>query len=150
MRTLKTLLILILAITFFNCSNDDDINNPPVNANGCNYQGLTFEDNANNTMTLIPESDLTTDFFPNNNGPGIAAVEIFQSSGTGSMVFVTDVVTLNAAGTGTLMLNGTSYIVNVVCQIAGTTVGGEFRFDIVEPTLNIEAEFCVIIDAVIP
>jgi len=62
MRTLKTLLILILAITFFNCSNDDDINNPPVNANGCNYQGLTFEDNANNTMTLIPESDLTTDF----------------------------------------------------------------------------------------
>jgi len=59
--------------------------------------GLTYVDAANNTNIAISEADLTTYFFPNNNGPGIAAVEIFGTAPTGEfIVFVTNAVTLGA------------------------------------------------------
>lgn len=142
--TLKTLLILLLTITFFNCSNDDDINNPPVNANGCTFAGFTFEDMASNTQTLIPEADLTTQYLAaSSNGP---EVEVYQTNSPGNFNFTTTVVTLNATGTGTLNYNGNTYTVNVICQLAGTNIGDEFRFDITASGL--EAELCVVIDVI--
>lgn len=143
---LKMLLTLIVVVTFFNCSNDDDINNPAVNVSACTYAGFTFLDTGNNTQTLIPESDLTTDFFPNSLGLGMPQIEIFQTSGPSNMVFVTDVVTLNATGTGILQINTDVYTVNVVCQRAGTAVGDEFRFDVT--AAGLEVEFCVVTDGV--
>ena len=138
--TLKTLLALAITLTFFNCDNDDDAN-PPVNTNQCNYQGFTAEDSSGNTITLTPDSDLTTDFFlASSSGP---EVEIF--GGSPFITLVTTAVTLNAVQTNAnLGIGGTNYIVTVTCQRAGTSVGDEFRFDVTGN--GIEAEFCVEID----
>ncbi|MDO6600225.1 hypothetical protein [Tenacibaculum sp. 1_MG-2023] len=147
---MKTILKLTLLFTFFltlfNCDNDNG--NAP-NQNICNYEGLTFLDSSNNTQTILPETQLQTDFFPNNGGPGIAAVEIYETSNPGNIWFITDVVTLNGTGTGTLGIGNTNYTVNVTCQRAGTMIGEEFRFDIVT-TNGSEGELCVVIDNVTP
>jgi len=147
-NTIKTVSVFFLTITVFSCNNDDP-NNPAPNVNVCNYQGLTFDDNANNVHTVIPETDLTTDFFPNNSGPGIAAVEIYETSNGGNQNIVTSAVTLNAVDTNAILtVNGTSYTVTVTCQRAGSAVGDELRLDVT--TSGVEAEYCVVIDSVNP
>jgi hypothetical protein len=136
---LKTLTILCITLSLINCNND---NNPSPNDTQCNYQGFTFLDTNNNTQTVIPETDLTTDFFnTSSNGP---EVEIYQTSNPGGFNFTTTVTTLNATGTGTLNYNGNTYTVNVTCQRTGTAVGEEMRYDVTASGL--EVEFCVIID----
>lgn len=141
----KTTCIILLTIITFSCDNDTD---PSPNDDQCNYQGLTFLDTNSNTQTLISEADLTTTFFPNNGGTGVGGIEINKTTDPGSNWFTTDAVTLNATGTGTIRVNGTTYNVNVTCQRAGVAVGDEFRFDITGG--GAEAEFCVIIDIVTP
>jgi len=143
MKTLFKTTLLILSLTFFSCDND---NNPSPNDTQCNYEGLTFLDTSNSTQTLIPEANLTTDFFPNNGGPGIAAVEIY--GGTPFVVFTTNAVTVGASENINLLINGNTYPVTVTCQRAGTLVGDEFRFDITAN--NVEAEYYVVIDSVNP
>ncbi len=147
LKKTATVILFLSAILFLgvSCDNDSD---PSPNDNQCNYQGLTFLDTSNNTQTLILETDLTTDFFPNGLGAGVGQVEIYKTANPGQMNFVTGVVTQGATGAGTLMLNGTNYNVTVTCQRAGTTVGDEFRFDVTAS--GVEAEFCVIIDNVSP
>lgn len=132
---LKSILLLVVAITLFNCDNDD---NNADNQDDCNYAGFTFFD-SNNTQTLIPESDLITDFYyTSSNGP---EVEIYKAADPGNFWFVTLVVTDGATGGGQLSVNGTIYNVNVTCQRAGNAVGEEFRYDISGG--GIEAEYCV-------
>ena len=139
-------LIIVTATLFFSCDNDSSSS---PNDTQCNFDGLTFLDTSSNVQTLIAETLLTTDFFPNNGGAGIPGVEIFGTATTGEfVVFVTDVVTLNATGPGSISVNGTNYPVTVTCQRAGTAVGDEFRFDLVGS--GAEAEYCVVIDSVNP
>jgi hypothetical protein len=136
---LKTLLILSISFTLYNCDNDDG--NAP-NEDECEYAGFTFLDTSNNTQTLIPEAELTTDFFhTSSNGP---EVEIYRTNDPGNFWFVTTATALNATGTGQLSVDGTIYTVNVTCQRTGSAVGEEMRFDITASGL--EAEYCVIID----
>jgi len=134
-----------MSILFLSCDNDDGMAD---NQNVCTFEGLTFFDGT--TQTLLPETDLQTEFFPNNGGPGIPAVEIFEITNPGNIWLITDVVTLNAVGPGTLGINGTNYPVTVTCQRAGTAVGEEFRFDVVTVTGGFEGELCVVIDNVTP
>lgn len=136
---------LIALILLFGCDNDDG--NAP-NQNQCNFAGLTFTDNNNSTNTLLAEANLTTDFFPNQNGNGIGAMEVYETANPSNFWFMTDVVTLNASGTATMGIGGTNYTVNVVCQRAGNAVGEEFRYDITSG--GIEGELCIVIDNVTP
>ncbi|MGV6846295.1 MAG: hypothetical protein ACWA42_09250 [Lutibacter sp.] len=138
MKSLFKTIALLLIITT-SCNND---NNPSPNDTQCNYQGFTFLDTNNNTQMVIPETDLTTDFF-NTSSNGLE-VEIYQTSNPGDFNFTTTVTTLNATGTGTLNYNGNTYTVNVTCQRTGTAVGEEMRYDVTASGL--EVEFCVIID----
>ncbi len=140
----KASLLFFMSILFLSCDNDDGMAD---NQNQCNYQGLTFDDGS--TQTLLPESQLQTELFPNNGGPGVAAVEVYETTNPGNIWLLTDAVTLNSVGPGTLGINGTNYTVTVTCQRAGTAVGDEFRFDVVT-TGGLEGELCVVIDAVIP
>lgn len=147
MRSIDKILLLVLLVTLsFSCDNDDG--NAP-NENVCTYEGLTFEDMNNNTQTLISETDLQTEYFPNNGGPGIPAVEIYETNNPGNIWFLTDVVILNATGTGTMGIGGNAYTCTVTCQRTGTQVGDEMRFDVVLQNGD-EAEFCVVIDSVNP
>ncbi|PQJ31539.1 hypothetical protein BST92_06190 [Nonlabens arenilitoris] len=141
---LKVSLLLFISLTMLSCDNDDGMAD---NQSQCNYQGLTFDDGS--TQTLIPEAQLQTELFPNNGGPGVAAVEVYETSNPSNIWLLTEAVTLNAVGPGTLGINGTNYTVTVTCQRAGTAVGDEFRFDVVT-TGGLEGELCVVIDAVIP
>lgn len=142
-KLLKTLLLFTVTCTLINCDND---NGNAANETACNYQGFTFLDTNDNTQTLIPETDLVTDFFPNNGGPGIAAVEIY--GGNPFVVFTTNAVTVGATENINLIINGNTYPVTVTCQRAGTLIGEEFRFDVTAN--NVEAEYCVVIDSVNP
>ncbi|MCF6168276.1 hypothetical protein [Lutibacter sp.] len=112
----------------------------------CDYQGLTFLDTSTNTQTLIPEADLTTDFFPNNGGPGVGAVEIY--GGNPFVIFTTNAVTAGATETINMTVNGTTYPVTVNCVRAGTLVGEQFTYNITAN--NVTAEYCVVIDSVTP
>lgn len=143
-KTLFYLIASILFTTFYNCDNDNG--NAP-NETQCNYEGLTYSlDSNNSTQTVIPEVDLTTELFPNNGGTGIAAVEIY--GGTPFVVFTTNAVTLGATENINILIDGTPYPATVTCQRAGIAVGDEFRYDITSNSL--EAEYCVIIDTVTP
>lgn len=135
MKTIiKSIFLLLLAFTITNCDNDDGT---AANMADCNFKGLTAEDSSNNTSTLIPGSDLSTEIFmASSEGP---KVEIF--GGTPFISFTTKAITLNATDGGVLIIDGVTYSVNVICQRAGTSVGDEFRFDITASGL--EAEFCV-------
>lgn len=136
-------LIILITVLFSGLSCDNDDGNDPNEAQ-CSYEGLTFVDTSDNTQTLLPESDLTTEYYPNSsNGP---EVEIY--GGTPFVVFSTTAVTVGATENINIIVNGTNYPVTVTCQRAGTIVGEEFRFDLVAN--NVEAEYCVVIDTVIP
>lgn len=144
MKYLNLLIVFIVLIV--SCDNDDG---NAINENTCNYQGLSYLDTTNNNQTLLAETDLQTQFFPNsNNGPfGSPGVEISSFVTSPTLFFTTNVITLNDSGSGTLTLDGIAYAVTVTCQRAGTTIGEEFRYDV---TANgIEAEFCVLIDEVL-
>lgn len=130
--------ILLIGVS---CDNEDAAS---PNDDQCTYEGLTFLDTNDNTQTLLPETDLTTEYFPNaSNG---AEVEIY--GGTPFVVFATKAVTVNATENINIIINGTTYPITVTCQRAGTQVGEEFRFDLTAN--NVEAEYCVVIDTVIP
>lgn len=141
----KLPILLLMCLVLYSCDNDDGM---AENQNQCNYEGLTFFDGS--TQTLLTEAQLQTELFPNNNGPGIAAVEVYETTNPGNIFLTTGAVTLNATGPGTLGINGTNYAVTVTCQRAGATIGDEFRFDIVTVSGGFEGELCVLIDAVIP
>lgn len=146
---MKTIIKLIFLTLFFlalyNCDNDDG--NAP-NINGCSFQGLTALIGSN--QTLIAESNLQTDYFPNNDGPGLPAVEIFETTNPGQNFIVTRALTVGAIDNNPqITINNISYTGVVTCQIAGSAIGDELRLDIVL-TGGGEAEFCVIIDSVIP
>ncbi len=145
MKTIQKLLAVLLLINFLSCDNDDG--NAP-NQNACNYQGLTALIGSN--QTLIPESDLQTDYFPNNDGPGQPAVEVWDTTNPGDTFVVTRAVTAGAIDNNPeIRIAGTDYTGTVTCQIGGSAVGDELRLDIVLSNNN-EAELCVIIDNVTP
>lgn len=138
-------LILVITLFLFNCDNDDG--NAP-NINICNYQGLSAS--INGTLTLIPEGQLQTDYFPNNDGANMAAVEVFETTNPGDTFVVTRALTVGAIDNNPeIRIGNIDYTGIVTCQRAGTLVGEELRFDIVLSTGE-EAELCVIIDNVTP
>ncbi len=138
--------VLTVLIILISCSNDDD-NNPQT----CNNQGLAYELNANGTIILAPEANLTTDLFPNQS---TGVVEIFGNDSNGDfIVFTTDVITLNAMGTGDLIIGGMpNDTVNVTCIATDNVVGGLMRFELSGNYNNapIDGEYCVTIDSVNP
>ncbi|AUC81852.1 hypothetical protein [Lacinutrix sp. Bg11-31] len=145
-KILKTVLLFCIAFTFSNCDNDDDTTTPNVDV--CSYQGLTFLDVSSNTQTLIPETDLTTDYLTGgSNGPEI---EVYETSNPGNFNFTTTVVDDNTTGISTINYNGNTYLnIATTCQrgVTGTTgavVGDEFRFDI--SGNGVEIELCIIVD----
>ncbi len=152
MKTIKNILPIAFAVVimlFIGTSCDND-SNPAPNDTVCNYQGLTFDDNANNVHTLIPEADLQTDYFPNNDGPGLAAVEVWDTTNPGATFIVTRALTVGAVDNNPeIKINNVNYTGVVTCQRAGSLVGEELRFDVVI-TGGAEAELCVIIDSVNP
>lgn len=146
-QILKIVLLLLLSITFYNCDNDDG--NAP-NTNVCNYQGVTVEDSNGNVLTQIAESDLQTDYFPNNDGPGLAAVEVWDTTAPGDTFIVTRALTVGDIDTTPeIRINNIDYTGTVTCQRANNQVGQELRFDVIVDTLG-EGEVCVIIDNVTP
>ncbi|QCE42348.1 hypothetical protein [Psychroserpens sp. NJDZ02] len=148
MKKITYILVLLCLVT--SCNNDDDINNDATNETECNYQGFSYLDNSNNDQTIIAESELNTQYFPNaSNGPyGAPGIEIVSFSSSPTIFFTTNVNELNETGTGRLTLDsGEEQGVTVTCQRAGTAVGDEIRLDVVYG--NIEVEFCVIIDEVL-
>lgn len=144
---LKTILLLLATITLFNCDNDDG---STPNDTFCSFSGLTVEDNNGNISTQIPEANLQTDYFPNNDGPGLAAVEVWDTTNPGDTFIVTRALTIGAVDNAPeIKINNVDYTGVVTCQRASTVVGGELRFDVVVTGLG-EAELCVIIDNVTP
>lgn len=142
---LKSILLLAITLTLFNCDNDDD---DAPNLDVCNYEGLTAD--IQGTVTLIPEADLMTDFFPNNGGPGVAAVEVYETTNPGSTFVVTSAVTDGAVDANAqIKIAGAFYTGVVTCQREGSAVGDELRLDIVLSSGE-EAELCVVIDEVNP
>ena len=142
---LKSILLLAITLTLFNCDNDDG--NAP-NISVCSYEGLTAE--IQGTLTLIPASDLVTDYFPNNYGPGVGAYEVNQISNMGGTFVVTRAVTNGAVDSNPeIRINDTNYSGVVTCQRAGSAVGDEIRLDIVLASGE-EVELCVVIDYVAP
>ncbi|REE25673.1 hypothetical protein DFQ09_102264 [Winogradskyella pacifica] len=142
---LKTILLLAITLTLFNCDNDDG--NAP-NISVCSYEGLTAE--LQGILTLIPASDLVTDYFPNNDGPGIGAYEVNQISNMGGTFVVTKAVTNGAVDSDPeIKINDINYSGVVTCQRAGSAVGDEIRLDIVLASGE-EVELCVVIDYVTP
>jgi len=146
---MKKLLFLGLAFFFlFSCDNDDNGNAP--NENACTFEGATIEDQNNNTQTVIPESQLQTDFFPNNFGIGIPGVEIFDTSVPGDTFIVTSAVTLgDIDSTPEIRINNVDYTGTVTCQREGSAIGEELRLDVVVDSFG-ELELCVTIDNVTP
>ncbi|OBX20136.1 MULTISPECIES: hypothetical protein [Bizionia] len=149
MKTIiKSLCLLVFALAIFNCDNDDGDPLTSPNENVCNYQGLTAL--INNTQTLIPEAELQTDYFPNNDGPGIPVVEVFYTTDPGTTFIVTRALTLGAVDSNPeIRIDGADYAGVITCQRAGSAVGDELRFDILLDN-GFEAELCVIIDDVTP
>ena len=148
MKKITYILVLLCLVT--SCNNDDDTNNDATNETECNYQGFSYLDNSNNDQTIIAESELNTQYFPNaSNGPfGAPGIEIASFSSAPTIFFTTNVNELNETGIGFLTLDsGQEQQVTVTCQRAGTAVGDEIRLDIVYG--SIEVEFCVIIDEVL-
>lgn len=146
-KSIQILTILVVALLFTNCDNDDG--NAP-NETACNYKGFSYLDTSDNTQILVPEADIGTQFFPNaSNGPnGSPGFEIVSNATPNAFFFTTDAIVLNQTGTGRLTLNnGQEQVVTVTNQRAGTAVGEEVRLDVVLG--SIEVEFCVVIDEVL-
>jgi hypothetical protein len=146
-NTIKILVLMTLTMLNFSCDNDS---NPSPNDNQCNYQGLTYNDANGNIITQIPESDLKTEYYPNNDGPGQAAVEVWDTTNPGNTFIVTRALTVGAVDNNPeIKINGTNLTGTITCQRAGSAVGDDLRFDIVL-TSGAEAELCVVIDTVNP
>jgi hypothetical protein len=64
-----------MSLFLYSCDNDDRMAD---NQNHCNCEGLTFFDGR--SPTLLPEAQLQTELFHNNNGLGIAAVEVYETT----------------------------------------------------------------------
>lgn len=146
-KRIQLLVILVLALVFTNCNNDDG---NATNETDCNYEGFSYLDSSNNDQILVPETDISTQFFPNaSNGPfGSPGFELSSFTGPNSFFFTTDVISLNQTGSGRLTVdNGQEQIVTVTNQRAGTALGEELRLDVVIGGL--EVEFCVVIDEVL-
>jgi len=146
--TLKTLVSIFLITITFSCDNDDP-SNPAPNTNQCNYQGLSYF-LPPNTHIFIPESDLTLEYITaGSNGP---EVEVYETNDPGHFNFTTIALTVNATDSGTVNYNGTTYTNSAItCQrgVTGTTgasVGDEFRWDIVNGT--VEFEICMVVTSV--
>ncbi|WP_289044175.1 hypothetical protein [uncultured Olleya sp.] len=136
-----TLLVVALFLIGSGCPADDGVQDEPETS-ACDYEGYDGLDTTNNTTTLIPEAELTTDFFnTSSNGP---EVEVYETSDPGNFWFVTTVVTLNATGTGQLSINGNIQTVNVTCLATGNAVGQGMQF--IVTASGLDAEFCVVID----
>lgn len=156
MKNIILVFIAISAIIFYSCSKDKD-DELPTPTPTCNYSGLSYQ--LNNTTILAPEVNLQTEIFPNNsfdpitNQP-IPAVEIYGNDANGDfIVFVTEVLTVNATGTAELSIgSGTNQIINVTCLANDNTVGGNMRYQIsgIYNNQNLSGEYCVIIDAINP
>jgi len=149
-KTLLPTLLLVSALfvigsscNLFEPSDDDNNSIEEV----CDYQGFTYTDSGTDTMIDIPETDVATEYFPNDsNGPfGMAGVEISSFTGTDTFIFVSNVITLNEIGSGRLTINnGTEVMVGVTCLKTGNAVGDELFYRITGT--NIDAELCVMID----
>lgn len=148
MKITSKILAFFLLTLFMSCDNDDN-NNP--NLNQCNFPGLTVEDASGNIFTQFSESNLQTDYFPNNDGPGLAAVEVFETTNPGDNFIVTRALTLGAIDNNPVIhINNVNYTGIITCQrITGTAIGDELRFDIVVTGIG-EGEMCVDIDSVNP
>lgn len=145
MNAKKIIYFLLLVVTLLSCDNDDG---NAVNENVCNYAGLTAE--ILGTQTLIPEAQLQTDYFPNNDGAGQGAVEVFDTVNRGDTFVVTRATADGAIDTNPeIRINNIDYAGTVTCQRWNTGVGEELRFDIVLNSGD-EAELCVVIDFVKP
>lgn len=143
----KHLCLAFLLIVTFSCDNDDG--NAP-NTNGCAFAGLTVVDSGGNIVAIFDEANLQTDYFPNNDGPNMAAVEVFETTNPGDNFIVTRALTVGAIDTNPeIRINNVDYTGTITCQLAGSAVGQELRFDIIVTGLG-EAELCVIIDNVTP
>lgn len=151
MKKINVLFITILAATLFSCNNDDD-----NNLQTCNNQGLLYTLGSSANIFAL-EADLATDLFPNNtivNNQSVPSVEIYGNDSNGDfVVFTTDVLTINATGTGDLIIgNGLTEMINVTCLATDNVVGGLMRFQL-SGTYNsnvISGEYCVTIDSVNP
>ncbi len=143
----KLLCLVFLLITSFSCDNDDGT---APNTNGCAFAGLTIVDSGGTILGIFAEANLQTDYFPNNDGPGAPAVEVFETTNPGDNFIVTRALTVGAVDTNPeIRINNVDYTGTVTCQLAGSAVGEELRFDIIINGLG-EAELCVIIDNVSP
>jgi len=144
----KTTLLAISLLFVVGCDNDDG---DAPNENECNFEGLTFEWTNNTSNTLYSEADLETEYYPNNWGPGIAGIEIWDTTNPGGTFVVTDALTVGAVDTNPeIRIEGINYTGIVTCQrITGLAVGDEVRYDIVIDG-QAEAEFCGDIDTVNP
>ncbi len=152
MKKVHLFFIGLFLVTMMNSCDNDNGSSP--NEDQCDYAGITFVDNTNTTETLIPETDLTTTFYPNALGLGIGRLDIRKTSDPNNTFLITEAVTPNANGPAALRLDGTDLIATVTCQRAGTQVGDEFRLDITgtiigEGIYDFEAEYCGSIDQVV-
>lgn len=132
--------------TIVSCNNDDDATNQV----SCNYEGFSYLDSNNNDQSIVAESELNTQYFPNaSNGPyGAPGIEIASFSSSPTIFFTTNVIDLNEVGSGYFLLDGIEEVgVVVTCQRAGSAVGDEVRYDVVYG--GVEVEFCVTIDEVL-
>lgn len=156
MKKILIFIAVISSIIIYSCDkdHDDDTSSPTPT---CNYSGLSYQ--LNNTSILAPEVNLQTEIFPNNsfdpitNQP-IPAVEIYGNDANGDfIVFVTEVLTVNATGTAELSIgSGTNQIINVTCLANDNVVGGNMRYQIsgTYSSQPLSGEYCVIIDAINP
>lgn len=140
LKTLKTILLLVITVAISSCTNNDDDGITMT----CTTQGF-FYTIGTNAQVFEPEANLTTEFLmTSSNGP---EVEIYGSA----VVFVTTTVNLNQTGTGIMTIgNGPTETVAVTCLATDTVVGGTMRFAF-NGTYGgnpISGEFCVIIDQV--
>jgi len=149
MNIIKRLsVIAMLCLGLVSCNNDDT---NATNISACNYEGFSYYDSNNQDQLILPESELSTQYFPNaGNGPyGAPGIEIASFSSSPTIFFTTNVLEENETGIGRIYLNGEvePQMVAVTCQRTGTAIGDEMRYDVSYG--SIEVEFCVIIDEVL-
>lgn len=144
----NTLVIILTATLFFSCDNDND---PSPNDAQCTHDGVTYFF-PNTTNTFIDAADLTLEYYTStSNGP---EVEVYLNSDPGHFNFVTTAVIEGATDTNTVNYNGNTYNnSSITCQrglatgnTTGANVGDEFRWDIVNG--SVEFEICMAVTSV--
>ncbi|NRR92986.1 hypothetical protein HSX10_15530 [Winogradskyella undariae] len=148
MKIIKKLsIIAIICLGLVSCDNDDD---NATNIAECNYEGFSYYDANNDDQLILAESELNTQYFPNDsNGPyGASGIEIASFTSSPTIFFTTNVLIENETGIGWISVNGNpDQLVTVTCQRTGSAVGDEMRYDVTYG--SIEVEFCVVIDEVL-